>query len=277
MRIPDLHAVRSGLPPEPGVERFVLVHGFGASSFTWRHWLPTLERRGHVVSVDLLGFGGSPKPSDGPYDPVSQAALVTEAVRELGNGRVTVIGHSLGGSVALLTALALRELGQPPHRLVLLAGAAYRQRMPPFVHCARYPRAMDFGLRALGARLIVRQVVRSIVFDGSSVTDDLVEGYAAPLEQPDALPALLACAARIEPPGLDAITARYPSLTLPTLLLWGRHDRVVPPSVGIRLARTLPNARLHVLERCGHLPHEELPEASLTLLEDFLEASRFHV
>ncbi|MCA1791531.1 MAG: alpha/beta fold hydrolase, partial [Thioalkalivibrio sp.] len=122
-----------------------------------------------------------------------------------------------------------------------------------------------------GARRIVRQVVRSVVFDSAVVADDLVDGYTVPLEHPDALGAILACAARIEPDGLDEITSRYPSLDVPTLLLWGRHDRVVPPSIGVRLERALPDARLHLLDRCGHVPQEELPEASLALLTDFLD------
>ena len=266
-----LHVARSGLPAGPDTETFVLLHGFGASSFTWRYWLGALERRGHVVMVDLLGFGASPKPSTGPYDPVGQAGLVTEIVRALGDVPVTLVGHSFGGGVAILTALALQDLRRPARRLVIVSGAAYRQRLPPFVHCARYPRTMDMAFRAIGARLIVRQVFRSVVFDSSTVTDDLVEGYAAPLEHPDALEAILACAAQIEPDNLDEITSRYPSLDVPTLLLWGRHDRVVPPSIGVKLERALPEARLHLFDRCGHVPQEELPEESLSLLKAFLE------
>jgi pimeloyl-ACP methyl ester carboxylesterase len=267
----QLHVARSGLPAGPDTDAFVLLHGFGASSFTWRHWRGALEQRGHVVMIDLLGFGASPKPSNGPYDPVGQAGLVTEIVRGLGDVPVTLVGHSFGGGVAMLTALALRDLGRPVRRLVIVAGAAYRQRLPPFVHCARYPRTMNVVFRTIGARLMIRQVVRSVVFDPAVVTNDLVEGYAVPLKHPDALGAILACAARIEPAGLDEITSRYPSIDVPTLLLWGRHDRVVPPSIGVRLERALPEARLHLLDRCGHVPQEELPEASLALLTAFLD------
>lgn len=268
---PALHTARGGQAPGPDVDTFVLVHGFGASSFTWRHWLPALGRRGHVVAVDLLGCGESPRPQDGPYDPVGQAGLVAEAVLALGPSRLTLVGHSLGGAVAILTALRLQELGCPPHRLVVIGGAAYPQRLPPFVKCARYPRASAIVFRALGARFVVRQVMRPIVFDPATVTDDLVDGYAEPLTRPGSIEALLASAACIVPPDLNAITARYPTLDTPTLLLWGRHDRVVPPSVGARLERALPNACFHILERCGHVPQDERPEASLHVLTSFLD------
>lgn len=271
---PILHVSRSGRAPGPDVETFVLVHGFGASSFTWRHWLPELERRGHVLAVDLLGFGGSPKPADGPYDPLGQAGLVIDAVQTVGASRVTLVGHSLGGGVAILTALGLQAAGQSPSRLVMVAGAAYKQRLPPFVRCARYPRLAGHAFRAVGARFVVRQVARPIVYDTATITNEFVDGHAEPLTRPGAVHALLTCAARIAPPDIDAITARYASLAMPTLLLWGRHDRVVPVSVGSKLARTLPNARLHLLERCGHIPQEEVPDASLDVVTRFLGRPR---
>ena len=274
--LPGLHVRRSGLAPGPDVETYVLLHGFGASSFTWHRWMPALDRRGHVLAVDLLGFGDSPMPREGPYDPEGQARLVMSVVEALASPRVTLVGHSLGGSVAMLTALGLQASGHRPHRLVMIAGAAYPQRLPPFIRCARYPRSVALALRMLGARFVVRQVMRPIVFDTTTVTEELVAGYAEPFRRPGAVHAMLAAARRIVPPDIGAITRRYPTLQVPTLLLWGRHDRVVPPRVGAQLGRALPNARLHLLERCGHVPQEERPEASLRLLESFLDANRFH-
>jgi pimeloyl-ACP methyl ester carboxylesterase len=282
-----LHLERGGRPLGPDTETFVLVHGFGASSFTWRRWMPELERRGHVVRVDLLGCGRSPAPHDGPYDPEGQAGLVLDRLRDLaaqdpppsdparpeGDGKgVTLVGHSLGGGIALFAALELERARTPPRRLVLVGGAAYPQPMPPFVGLARRRVLAHAALDVLPTTLLVRQVLRSIVFDPAVVTDDLVEGYARPLERPGATHALLETARRIEPPDLPALTARYPGLSTPTLLLWGRHDRVVPAWVGQRLARTLPRARLHLLDRCGHLPQDERPDASVAALAAFLDA-----
>jgi len=268
---PPLHAVRSGRSNVATGETFVLLHGFGATSFTWRHWLPALERRGHVVRIDLQGFGGSPKPTGGRYGPVEQARLVTDTIRSLGLERPILIGHSLGGGIALLTALLLHDADTPAESLIVIAGAAYRQRLPPFVRLAQYPSASATLLSGVGPRIVVGQVLRSIVFDPGVVTTEMVEGYAMPLASPEAVRALIECAGQIEPPDLDEITARYAELDLPTLLMWGRHDRVVPPWVGERLARTLPRARLVVLERCGHVPQEEVPEASLAEVEAFLD------
>ena len=266
-----LYVEASGRPPGPGVETFLLIHGYGASTFTWRHWAPRLAARGHVLLVDMKGFGRAPKPDDGRYAPEHQAELVLRLIEERDLRRLTLVGHSLGGGVALLTALGLLEHSRVRlERLVVVAGAAYEQRLPPFVKLADHSRASSFLFRLLGPRRVVRAVLQSIVYDRSRVEDDQVQGYAEHLGAAEALRALLDSARQIRPERLEQLTASYARLEVPTLLLWGRHDRVVPLWVGQRLERELRNARLHVLEACGHLPAEELPEASWEVLDAFL-------
>jgi pimeloyl-ACP methyl ester carboxylesterase len=266
-----LYVETRGRAPDDG-ETFVLLHGYGASSFSWRTWAPALALRGHVVLVDLKGFGRAPRPDDDRYGPADQADLVHALVvrRDLRN--VTLVGHSLGGGVALITALRL--LDKEPERLrslVVVAGAAYLQRMPPFVALARRPRVSRALLRLLGSRFIAREVLRSCVYDPTTVTREQVDGYAEPLRAPHAARGLIRTALRIVPSDLEALTARYSEIAVPTLLLWGRCDPVVPLGIGRRLARTLPHAALVVLDACGHVPAEERPEASLRVLEAFLD------
>lgn len=267
-----LYIETHGPDPGEGVDTFVLVHGYGGSSFTWRYWLPALAARGHVVLVDLKGFGAAPKPDDGRYAPVHQAELVHRLIVQRDLRRITLVGHSLGGGISLLVALRLLEEPAPRlHRLVIVAGAAYVQKLPPFVSLARHRHLSGLLWRLLGVRRIVRRVLRSIVYDPSRVSVGQIEGYAQPLSQPGARGALIQSALQIVPGDLDQYTARYPSLNVPTLLLWGSHDRVVPTVVGERLAANLPDATLVVLQACGHLPPEELPEESVAALEAFLQ------
>jgi pimeloyl-ACP methyl ester carboxylesterase len=239
---------------------------------SWRYWAPKLAARGHVVAVDLKGSGRAPKPADDRYGPEHQSQLLLRLIEMRDLRRVTLVGHSLGGGVTLLTALALAD--RAPRRLermVIVAGAAYDQRMPPFVRFADYPRLSGAVFRALGARRLVRLVIEQVVHDPAGVDEAQVLGYAAPLESADAVRCLIASARQIRPATLDAIVARYPTLDVPTLVLWGRGDRVVPLSIGERLARELPRARLVVLEQCGHLPAEERPEESYAALAAFLD------
>jgi pimeloyl-ACP methyl ester carboxylesterase len=250
----------------------VMLHGYGANSFTWRYWAPRLARRGRILLVDLKGFGRAPKPDDGVYSPSDLAALVTELIRELDLGRVTLVGHSLGGGVALLTALDLiDERGSRLERLVLVASAAYPQRLPPFVHFARRPLLSSLLVRLVGARRTIRWALKAIVFDPASVTEEMVRAYGDPLATRDGLRAALDVGRAIVPTNLGELNARYPEIDVPTLLLWGDHDRVVPLSVAHRLAAELPRARLVVLERCGHTPPEERPDESLEAVSSFLD------
>jgi len=270
-----LHVETSGRRAASGTDTFLLIHGYAGSMFTWRHWVPRLADRGHVVRIDLKGFGRAPKPSDGRYAPRDLADPVLALIEERGFRNVTLVGHSLGGGVALLTALDLLDRSdQRLRRIILVGGAAYEQRLPPFVTLSAYPRLVALALRGLGPERVVRGVLRAIVHDGASVTEDQVSAYAAPLRAPECVSALCAAATRIVPPDLERIVARYPEIDRPALLLWGREDPVVPLWVGERLARELPRARLHVLDRCGHLPPEEHPEESWAAVERFLDEAR---
>ena len=263
-----LDVVRRGSGPP-----LVFLHGFGASRFTWRVWADDLARTHELHLIDLFGLGAAPQPSDGDYGPVAQADAVVRYLRERDLRGATIIGHSLGGGIALLAALRLAELGQS-HRLaglVSVAGPAYRQAIPKYIGLARLPLLGALLFALWTPEKIVRRVLRFIVFDKEGVTDEQIEGYAAPLRGRAARHALVQTARQILPPDLDDLSARYGTIAQPMLLLWGRHDHVIPLAVGERLAHDLPRARLVVLERCGHNPPEELPAESLHAVRAFLD------
>jgi len=267
-----LHVEVTGLERGGEPETFVLLHGFGATSYTWRHWLPALQRRGRVAAVDLKGFGASDKPDDGRYAPSDQVALVRRWIAEAGPGPITLIGHSYGGGLALFTALEMSQQGDARlRRLVIVAGAAYRQRMPPFVTLSRRRMLASACVRLLGPERVIRVAMRAIVYDRRSIGEDQVRVYSATLKTREGLRAAMDVAQSIVPEDLDARVSSYPVVGVPTLLLWGDSDRVVPLWVGRRLAEDLPHAHLEVIERCGHVPHEERADASVMVLEDFLD------
>jgi pimeloyl-ACP methyl ester carboxylesterase len=250
----------------------ILLHGFGASRVTWRYWAPELARRHSVYLVDLRGFGSAPRVSPPRYTPGDFSEDVCRMILALDLRRVTLVGHSMGGGVALLTTLRLRDRGEGHRvaRLVSVAGTAYEQKIPYYVDMLRRP-PTQLLVPLLPTRWLIRRILESIVFDPSAVTEEQVEDYTKPLRSWAAKRAVVAAALQVVPEDLDRIVARYPELDVPTLIVWGRHDPVVPLSVGERLARELPDARLVVLDRCGHLPSEELPEQSLAVVRRFLE------
>jgi pimeloyl-ACP methyl ester carboxylesterase len=249
----------------------LLIHGFAASTFTWRHWIPVLEREYRVIAVDLKGHGAAPAPPGQAYGPFDHADSLIELLDSVDPAELILVGHSMGGGIALL--LALRLIDERPGLLravVLVSGAAYPQPLPPFVRWARKAWWSRVLFRLLPKRALIKKVLESIVFDPSSVSVEQIEAYAAPMRRSAHRRALLETARQIVPPDLPARSRRFGEIPVPTLALWGRTDNVVPLATGRRLEREMADARLVILEECGHIPPEERPEESLQVVLRFL-------
>jgi pimeloyl-ACP methyl ester carboxylesterase len=262
-----LHVEIQGDTGEP----VLLVHGLGGNAFTWRHWVPVLARSRRVVLVELKGFGAAPKPLDDRYSPMDQAELLYRAILQEDLKDLTLVGHSLGGAIVILTALML--LDNEPERLsrLVLIGGAGMPCIPRHIGLARIPLFGRIWVRALPARSMVRYALRLSVYDRKTITASQVEAYAEPLTGKEARHALRETVRQLLSVDVDAIVERYPELDVPTLLLWGEADRVVPLWVAEELERRIPDARLEVMTECGHIPPEEKPEESLEIIMDFLE------
>ena len=266
------------MPPSPlhvethgAGDPIVLVHGFGANVYSWRHLVGPLARHHEVLAVDLKGFGASPKPADGAYSVHDQAELLIELILARGLTNLTLVGHSLGGGVGLATTLALTRVApERIRRLVLIDTIAFDQALPWFIRVLRTPGLGRLAVAIVPPSLQVRMVLRHAFHDPRLITDDVVAAYAAPMRDPAARRALVVTARQLIPPEMDAFTRRYREIDLPVLLLWGRQDRVVPVELGHRLSAALPHADLRVIDACGHVPHEERPDTVLDAIERFL-------
>ena len=249
----------------------LLIHGFGASTFTWRHIAPELAKTHRVIAVDLKGFGQSDKPFDSRYSVFDQAALLAQLIEDTDLHNLTLVGHSFGGGIALLLALEANErLKGRLARLVLLDSIAYPQNIPVFFRLLDVPLVSHLGVSMVPASFQTRVALRIAYFDDSKIDQDEVDTYAAPLKTAAGKHAIIYSARQIVPDGLAEISERYKTIELPTLILWCDHDRIVPFEVGLKLRRTLPNSTLRLVEDCGHMPQEEQPESTLKLLQDFL-------
>ncbi len=269
-------------PPDAPVKLFyeeqgegpplLLIHGFGASTYTWRQIAPELARDHRVIAVDMKGFGQSDKPFDENYSVFDQAELLTQLILDRDLRDLTVVGHSFGGGVALVLALDEDErLKGRITKLVLLDSIAYPQDIPMFFRMLNMPVFSHVGVRMVPPAVQTRIALQIAYLDNSKIEDEEVETYAAPLRTAAGKHAIIHSARQIVPEGIEELSRRYKSIEQPTLILWCDHDRIVPLDVGLKLRRTLPNATLKLVDECGHMPHEEQPEATLGLLRDFLD------
>jgi pimeloyl-ACP methyl ester carboxylesterase len=253
----------------------LFIHGFGASSYSWQRILPQLAKTERVVLLDLKGHGASPKPLDSAYSLRDQADLAVDFINQHDLRDLTLVGHSMGGGVALL--VALKFAGQAADRiasLILIDTVAYPQTLPGFIRLLRVPVLGPVITTITPSTLQARLVLKLAYFDDSRITAAAVAAYSAPLRIPGAGHALVETARQIIPKDLEAISSQYPKLKMPSLIIWGSHDRVVPLETGRRLNQALPNSRLVIIPESGHIPQEETPEKVLPEILQFLKVLR---
>ena len=251
----------------------LLLHGFGTNGYTWTRWVTALAKAHRVFVVEMKGFGASPKPRDGRYRPQDQALLLHHLILQQDLRELTLVGHSLGGSVLLLTALRLFEEDSSRLRKIVLVGAPVApQPVSPFIRLAGRPWLGRILLRLVPSRFLIKTALKWAYFDRSLVTGAAVEAYAQPLRRREGRYALALSARQVVPEDFKDVPSRLRKLTTPTLLLWGEEDPIVPLSAGKRAEGMLPNAVLETLPECGHMPQEEKPRESLDLVLKFLES-----
>jgi pimeloyl-ACP methyl ester carboxylesterase len=259
---------------EAGSERspaLVLVHGLYTSHRSFEDLIEALAPRFHVIAPDLPGFGESEKPSPAhyPYGVEAHAEAIADLIAAFGVGRASVLGHAMGGAVALTLAAEHRELVQ---RLVLEDALVYPAPMGWKARLPLVPVLGGLAFKQLYGRAMFRSMVRDEMY---------APGGAPPLERIDwhydlfNTPSARESAHAVMLATLDtrAVVARLSRIVAPTLVLWGREDRIYPVASAHRLAREIPGARLEIMD-AGHVPHEERSREFLSLLAEFLEGRR---
>jgi pimeloyl-ACP methyl ester carboxylesterase len=173
--------------------------------------------------------------------------------------------------VALLLALQADErLKGRISKLVLLDTIAYPQNVPVFFKLLSVPVMSQLGVRVAPSSWQIEVALKIAYFDDSKIDPQEVEAYALPMQSAAGKHAIIYSARQIMPDDLEQISARYNSITLPTLILWCDHDRIVPLDIGLKLRRAMPNSTFRIVSDCGHMPQEEQPEATLRLIRRFL-------
>jgi pimeloyl-ACP methyl ester carboxylesterase len=248
----------------------LLLHGLGASTFTWRHIVPALARDHRVIALDLKGFGRSDKPFDARYSAADQAALVAAFIRKRGLTGVTLVGHSFGGTVVLQTVLDLDGEPERVARLVVIDAPALKQDFGDAAQLLRAPRLPQVAMTVAPPEVMARLLLRYVSAPGRDIPESDIRGYAAPFNDPASRHAFIATARAILDANGHGMDARYSAIRQPTLLIWCRRDRIVPLATARRLARRLANARLQILKQCNHLPQDEVPDALLARMRAFL-------
>jgi pimeloyl-ACP methyl ester carboxylesterase len=250
-----VHCVESGSGPA-----IVMVHGFGGSTFSFRYQIAELSRDHRCVVIDLKGFGYSQRPEGGDYSLTGQAGLVLRAMDLLGIGRCVLMGHSMGGDVAMRIAAMSQERVE---KLILVASS-------PGMKIWVMPR---FPFMRLLLRLSMRASLgrhrKRLFYDRKSVDEEAIfAGYLATARIKGSFNTVWEMWKGVR----SDKAIGYKRITMPTLILWAERERIIPfPGFALRwLRKKLPHAEVVIVPRTGHLLLEERPNACNAAIRRFL-------
>ncbi|MFT7773516.1 alpha/beta fold hydrolase [Roseateles sp.] len=243
----------------------VLIHGTSASLHTWEGWVAELKPTRRIISLDLPGFGLTGPNADNDYSDARYVAFMRQFLSRLGVGRAIVGGNSLGGEIAWQMALAdpTRVAG-----LVLVDAAGFDfvpESLPLGFRIARIP-VLREPMRWLLPRRAIEDSVLDVYGDPGKVSAALVDRYYELALREGNRVALMRRMDQLAPGPFE----RLPEIQVPTLILWGGKDRLIPLRWGHEFEKAIPGSQLVVFPNLGHVPQEEDPAATLAALRDWL-------
>ena len=254
----------------------LLIHGITSSSRTWKRVMPRLAETHTVIAPDLLGHGRSAKPQ-GDYSLGGYASGIRDLLVALEVPRATVVGHSLGGGVAMQFAYQFPErVG----RLVLVSSGGIGREVNPILRAAALPGAelvlpLMFSPTLHDAALKVRGLVGRVGLQPNADIEGVSEGFAS-LTEADARRAFLDTVRSVIDVSGQKVSAAdrlYLAGDVPTMVLWGEKDRIIPVSHAHEAHSMMPGSRLEIFEEGGHFPFNDDPDRFVAAMRDFIDAT----
>ncbi len=251
----------------------VLIHGYGDTADGWRRVVPELVERHRVIALDVPPYGRSGDTPDGSLMGFYKQ-FFPELLERLEVGRATLIGHSLGGAIALHLSLAQPELVD---RLGLVAPAGLGKEPPWWWHLLsvwpliRGAATLPNPLTPLLVRTGMRRFLNEFLFHDPRTFAPEVSHLLAMHSSARAFDRLISAGRCCLESYTGTLLEDSRALRMPIWLVWGRHDGLVPSEHALTFGRLHPDAAVHVFEQCGHYPQIELPERFNRLLVEWIE------
>lgn len=255
---------------EQSEETIICLHGFLSSSFSFRKLTPHLIKRFNVICIDWPPFGKSGKAKGFFYSIHNLALTIIQLIEKLAVKKAIIIGHSMGGQVALNIAHLRPDLVR---KMILLASSGYLKRTNRALILSSYLPFFHLYVKRHLKQSGLEQNLQRVVYNASIIDKEMEDGYLEPFLQANIFHALTRMLRNWEG---DLPTAVLHKIETPILLIWGKYDRVVPLHIGEQLHNDLKNSKLIVLENTGHLVPEEEPEKVMSLVSGFIFENDVH-
>ncbi|HSA97575.1 MAG TPA: alpha/beta hydrolase [Candidatus Nitrosotenuis sp.] len=238
-------------------KNLVLIHGLGASAERWEPVLPYFSKHYNVIVPDLIGFGYSDKPNT-DYTAEFFTQFVASFVDALGLDRTAIMGSSLGGQIAVEYTAANQ---QSVDRLILVSPAGAMKQSTPaldaYVMAALYPDLES-----------AKTAFMMMTGNNKDVNQHIIDDFVQRMRLPNAKFAFMSTLLGLK--NAPEITARLEKILVPTLVLWGELDPVIPVKYAEKFVREIRDCRFYQMENCGHTPYVDDPESFARLAIDFL-------
>jgi pimeloyl-ACP methyl ester carboxylesterase len=270
----ELHGHRVGYQVAGSGPLLVLLHGITSTSDAWRQVMPRLAERYTVVAPDMLGHGRSAKPR-GDYSLGAYAAGVRDLLAVLGFEGGTVVGHSLGGGIAMQFSYLFPEYVE---RMALISSGGLGREVHPLLRAATLPgsewvlplMAREWSVKAGDA---VRSVAAKLGLEAGPDLAEFARGYASLVDAGARDAFLDTMRSVIGPDGqkVSALDRLYLADQLPTMIIWGSDDPVIPASHGRRAHEVVSHSRYVELPGSGHWPMLDAPDRIVSELTSFIE------
>ncbi len=272
-RTVKLHGRRVSFLQEGAGPVLLLIHGMAGTFENWREVIEPLARHHTVIAPDLPGHGSSAA-GGGDYSLGALATGLRDLLAVLGHDRATLVGHSLGGGIAMQFSYQFPEITE---RLVLVSSGGLGREVSPVLRAAALPGANLFIAATAGpGRAVGSALVRGLAAVGLRPNADVAEvarGYAS-LTDRDRRAAFLATVRAVVGTNGQRVHAGdrlYLAEDIPVLIVWGERDPMIPAHHGEDAHRAIAGSRLEILDGIGHLPQLEAPARFVAVLERFLE------
>ena len=251
-------------------EPIVLIHGTSASLHTWDGWVDELKAHRRVIRFDLPAFGlTGPDPTNN-YTIEHYADVVVAVLDKLNVNKSVLAGNSLGGYIAWATAVMY------PNRvskliLVDASGYPFESESVPLAFTLSKNALTNGILTNVLPKSLVEKSVKNVYGNPALVTDELVERYYQ-LTLREGNRAALKERFKQTIPG--PLAKEIKTINVPTLLIWGRKDKLIPLEVGLKFKQEIATSELVVFDELGHVPHEEDPQATVLVVKQFLQKNK---
>lgn len=243
-----IHYLEAGQGPT-----LILIHGIGGSSASWRDVIPSLSKAYRVIALDLPGYGKSDRPRV-DYSVEYYATVLKHTIDAVGGDRVALVGNSLGGWIAAVTAM---NHPQSVSHLILVDSAGLKGDHPPSVNLDPATQK-EFEV-----------LLQAFYHDTTRLTKEFVDNewkYRKSVRRTiqETMKSL-----NTKSPSLDG---RLRGIKAPTLVIWGKQDKLIPVEVASRFAKGIPASTVTIIDNAGHMPHIEQPKAFYRAVKKFVKS-----